>query len=62
MLNIAYRKAMEAYVASFITITWRKKEWRPNKTEVILVPVPFEEHVIALFYERRRAYARYMYN
>lgn len=50
MLNTAYQKAMEDYVASFITVTWRKKDGDSIKTEVILVPVPFEEHVLALFY------------
>jgi PAS domain S-box-containing protein len=49
-LITAYRNAMENYVGSAFEVSWRKKDGGSVKSDVILVPIPFEEHIVALHY------------
>ena len=46
----AYVDAMEKLIGSHINITWKKKNGENVKTDVILVPIPFEGHILALHF------------
>jgi len=46
----AYGKAMERMVASTIKISWKKKAGGTVETIVILVPIEFEGHLLALHF------------
>ena len=49
-----YQKAMEKHVGSSIDITWRRKDGGSVRTNVILVPFPFEGHLLALHYVSKK--------
>ena len=49
-LTSAYQKAMEKGIGSFIEIEWKKKSGGTVKTEVILVPMSYEGHRMALHF------------
>lgn len=46
----AYSKAMQNLVGSTFTMTWKKKSGGNVKTEVILVPIAYEGHTLALHF------------
>jgi PAS domain-containing protein len=46
----AYRKAMEKMVASTIELTWKKRSGGTVDTTVVLVPVAYSGHLIALHF------------
>ena len=49
-LAMTYRKAMEKLVGSSIKVTWMKKAGGTVDTSVILVPLTFNNHAIALHF------------
>jgi len=46
----AYRRAMEKHVGSTIAVTWKKKNGNRKKTNMILVPIEFKNHIFAMHY------------
>ena len=46
----AYQNAMEKGVASSIRVTWKKKSGGNVNTNVILVPIEYEDHVLAIHF------------
>ena len=46
----AYGKAMEHAAGSSFPVTWKTKEGKNVPTQVILVPIAFEKHVLALHF------------
>jgi hypothetical protein len=46
----AYQHAMETFVGARIAVTWKKKSGAHIKSDVILVPVPYKHHVVALHF------------
>jgi hypothetical protein len=49
-LAAAYGNAMEKMIGSAIAITWKKSDGRTVDTNVILVPVAYDEHLMALHF------------
>ncbi len=49
-LVTAYQNAMEKLMGSCIDIEWKKRSGKPVKTQVILVPFVFEDHLLALHF------------
>ena len=45
-----YRRAMEKCVGSNIKVTWKKKSGGVVNTNVILVPIAYENHLMALHF------------
>lgn len=46
----AYQNAMEKLIGSTISVTWRAKDRKPIRTNVILVPVSYSGHLFALHF------------
>jgi hypothetical protein len=46
----AYGNAMERCVGSSFPITWKTKSGKKVRTQVILVPVMYENHLLALHF------------
>lgn len=46
----AYRKAIEKCVGSSIAVTWKAKSGKKVNTKVILVPVAYQGHLLALHF------------
>lgn len=46
----AFQKAMQHKAASTTPITWLKKDGSTTNTEVILVPISFQGHLVALHF------------
>jgi len=46
----AYQKAMQNGVASKVKVTWKKKSGGTVDTEVMLVPIAYQDHVFALHF------------
>ncbi len=49
-LILAYRTAMEKKDGSVIEVTWNKKGGGTVRTQVILVPIAYEGHLVALHF------------
>ena len=49
-LVTAYQKAMEEMTAATIKVTWKKKSGGTIDTNVILVPVSYQNHTFALHF------------
>lgn len=49
-LVAAYSNAMEHMVGSSINVAWKKKSGKSVKTQVILVPISFQNHLFALHF------------
>lgn len=49
-LIAAYRNAMEKRVGSQIKVTWKKKSGETIATNVILVPIAYGDHLMALHF------------
>jgi hypothetical protein len=49
-LASAYWKAMEKFAASSIDVTWKKKHGGLVKTNVILVPMAYSNHILAVHF------------
>lgn len=50
ILVTAYQNAMEHYVGSTINVTWQRKSGGTVDSKVILIPVAYEGHLLALHY------------
>lgn len=50
VLVTAYQNAMEKMVGSTINVTWKKKSGETVDTAVILVPIVYRGHVLALHF------------
>ncbi len=50
VLASAYMKAMENAKGSSIPIVWKNKNGKKKKANTILVPIPFQGHMIALHF------------
>jgi len=46
----AYRQAMEKLTSSSINVTWKKKSAGTVDTQVVLVPIAYNDHLFALHY------------
>lgn len=46
----AYQNAMEKFVGSESAITWKTKDGKTVNTNVLLVPIVFEQHLLALHF------------
>lgn len=46
----AYQNAMEKFVGSESSITWKAKVGKTVDTKVLLVPIVFEQHLLALHF------------
>lgn len=49
-LVAAYQRAMEQLAGSTVPITWMKKSGEPCKTSVIMVPIIYQDHLLALHF------------
>lgn len=49
-LMSAYQDAMEKKVGSTISVRWKKKSGGTVDTTVIIVPIPYQEHLLALHF------------
>jgi len=50
----AYRSAMEKGIGSSFDINWKTKNGKSLKTNVILVPIAFEGHLMALHFVTKK--------
>ncbi len=46
----AFQKAITNYIGSKFNVTWKKKSGDTVDTDVILVPIAFEDHLLALHF------------
>ena len=51
----AYQNAMEKKIGSTINVTWKRKDSKPVKTTVILVPISYSGHMFALHFIAKTA-------
>ncbi len=49
-LVVSYQEAMSKKIGTQAQITWKRKDGKMVKTEVILVPVAFDGHLFALHF------------
>lgn len=58
ILASAYWRAIEKCAASAVKVTWKKKNKETVETNVILVPIAYREHLLAVhFIETTKWYA-----
>jgi len=50
----AYRNAMEKMIGSNFNVTWKKKSGGTVDTNVILVPIVYQEHLFALHFVSKK--------
>jgi len=50
VLVSAYTASMERLIGSSISVTWKSKSGKAVKTQVILVPISFDNHLFALHF------------
>jgi hypothetical protein len=53
-LVVSYQEAMSKKIGTQAQITWKRKDGKMVKTEVILVPVAFDGHLFALHFVTKK--------
>lgn len=46
----AYQNAMEKMIGSTFDVTWKRKDGRLVRTNVMLIPISYQEHLFALHF------------